>query len=184
MSINIREIPMKPLLILMFSTLILQPITYAAENVHINHEGKTMVSKIETYLSIIEIWKGKDVEAVLAHLTDDVIWHYAAAIEPPLRSKQEARVWLTKFGGAVTDSKWRVINYSETETQLFIEGIEEYMTPAGIRIVLPYSGVYDFKGSKISGWRDYFDRGLTNRLQEGEAVPDFVEELAAKSAVQ
>ena len=175
---------MKTLLILMFSTLMLQPITYAAENLHINHEGKAMASKIETYLAIIEIWKGKDVEAVLAHLTDDVIWHYAAAIEPPLRSKQEARVWLTKFGGAVSDSKWRVINYSETETQLFIEGIEEYMTPAGIRIVLPYSGVYDFRGAKISGWRDYFDRGLTNRLQEGEAVPDFVEEIAAKWPVQ
>jgi len=184
MPMIIREIPMKTLLILMFSTLILQPIAYAAENVHINHEGKTMDSKIETYLSIIEIWKDKDVEAVLTHLTDDVIWHYAAAIEPPLRSKQEARVWLTKFGGAVTDSTWRVINYSETETQLFVEGIEEYKTPAGIRIVLPYSGVYDFRGSKISGWRDYFDRGLSNRLKEGEAVPDFVEELASKEAVQ
>ena len=30
---------MKSLFILLFSTLILQPITYAAENVHINHEG-------------------------------------------------------------------------------------------------------------------------------------------------
>ena len=143
-----------------------------------------MGSKINIYLSIIQIWKAKDVEGVLAHLTDDVIWHHAAAIEPPLRSKQAAREWLEQYGGAVNDSKWRVVNYAETETQLFIEGIEEYHTSEGVHIVLPYSGVYDFRGDKISGWRDYFDRGLTVRLREGQAIPDFVEELAARPALK
>ena len=175
---------MRALLILIFCTLILQPMTYAAENLHLNQEDNAMDSKIDIYLSIIKIWKGKDVEAVLKHLTDDVVWHYAAAIDPPLRSKKEAREWLTKFAGAVTESKWRVTHFAETETQLFIEGIEEYITPDGVHIVLPYSGVYDFRGSKISGWRDYFDRGLTNRLKEGKPIPDFVKELAAKPMVQ
>ena len=175
---------MRALLILMFSTLIFHSSSYADENAYIDHERKNSDPKIAIYLSIIETWKAKDVEAVLEHLTDDVIWHYAAAIEPPLRSKTEARAWLTKFSGAVSNSKWRVTNYSETETQLFVEGIEEHITPDGIRMVLPYMGVLSFRDSKISEWRDYFDRGLTNRLRAGAEVPDFVEELASKPAVQ
>ena len=80
---------MKSLFILLFSTLILQPITYAAENVHINHEGKTMDSKIEIYLSIIEIWKGKNVEAVLAHLTDDVYGSMLPLLSHPCEANKK-----------------------------------------------------------------------------------------------
>ena len=153
---------------------------FAAETVPERIKDTFVMSKIDTYLSIIEIWKNKDIEGVLENLTDDVVWHYAAAIEPPLRGKQAARDWLGMFAGTLTNSRWRVISFAESKTQLFVEGIEEYDTRDGVRIVLPYSGIYYFREGKISGWRDYFERGLSVRTKEGRLLPDFVEELAAR----
>ena len=46
-----------------------------------------MTAKIDIYLAIIADWKRKDIDAVLSHMSDDIVWHFAAAAEPPLRGK-------------------------------------------------------------------------------------------------
>ncbi len=145
---------------------------------------KAMNSKIEIYFSTIETWKKKDIEGVVANMKDDVVWHTVAAIDPPLLGKAAAREFLKKYGGALKNSRWRVISYAETDTQLFVEGIEEFDTVDDTHNILPYSGIYDFRDDKISGWRDYFDRGLSNRLKEGQAIPNFVQALADRRALQ
>lgn len=141
-----------------------------------------MGTKIETYRAIMECWRRKDVEGVLARLTEDVVWHFAAAIDPPLRGREEARQWLQRYASGMADSRWRVITFAETATQLFVEGVEDFETSAGTRVQVPYAGVCDFSGNRISGWRDYFDRGLTLRLRAGEAPAEHVRLLTQRPA--
>ena len=167
-----------------FFLLMLVTLTSAADCTNPATTEQTMTPKINVYLDIIEQWKGKSIEGVLGHLTDDIVWHTATAIDPPLIGKDAARAWLQKYGGGVNNSRWRVVSYAETPTQLFVEGVEDYELPDGRRIAFPYSGAYDFSGDKICGWRDYFDRGLMVRLKNGEALPDYVATLNARPAIK
>jgi ketosteroid isomerase-like protein len=143
-----------------------------------------MSSKINAYLDIIEQWKNGSVEGIVGHFTEDIVWHTAAGIDPPSIGKEAIRSWLTQYAAQSSDqlknSRWRVLSYSESETQLFVEGVEDNEMANGIRVAIPYAGVYDFRDNLICGGRDYFDRGLSVRLKEGEAVPDFVEQLNAR----
>ena len=47
-------------------------------------------------------------------------------------------------------------------------------------MVLPYAGVLVFRGGRIAEWRDYFDRGLFNKLKAGEPAPDYIVALSTR----
>ena len=36
---------------------------------------------------------------------------------------------------------------------------------------------------KVREWRDYFDRGLFNRLKAGEPMPDYLKPLTERTAL-
>ena len=36
---------------------------------------------------VIAAWQAKDVDAVLAHMADDIVWHYAAPGSPELAGR-------------------------------------------------------------------------------------------------
>ena len=42
-----------------------------------------MTTKLAVMQQIIAAWHKQDVEGVLAHVTDDIVWHYAAPALPP-----------------------------------------------------------------------------------------------------
>jgi len=42
--------------------------------------------------------------------------------------------------------------------------------------------VIEFRGDKISGWRDYVDRGTIDRQKAGEGWPEHVRELVGRPA--
>ena len=144
----------------------------------------TETSKIEVILTLIKSWKNSDVESVIELLSDDIVWHTSTGIKPPLRSKVAVREWLEGFVDQVHSSKWRVNSYAESGNMLFVEGIEDFELPNGIRVVIPYSGVYEFTGGKISGVREYFDGRLSESLKEGGEIPEFIEELTARKAIE
>jgi limonene-1,2-epoxide hydrolase len=139
--------------------------------------------QLVTVLNVIESWRQKDVEAVLASLDDDIVWHFAAGSAAPLRGLAQVRPWLAGFAEKIGESRWRLTDFSQSGNTLFVEGIEEYTTLDGVRIVVPYAGVFQFEGRKIVGWRDYFDRGLGQRQREGDPVADYVLELADRPLV-
>eukprot|EP01042_Synura_sphagnicola_P015687 gene15687-19866_t len=99
-----------------------------------------MAAKIDIYLAIIADWKRKDIDAVLSHLSDDIVWHFAAAAEPPLRGKASARKFLNRFGADIAEVRWRVFHHAESGNRLFVEGVDELVSPTGIVTVAPYAG--------------------------------------------
>lgn len=141
-----------------------------------------MTSRFDQFKSVIEAWKRKDVDAVIDAMSDDIVWHYAAAIAPAARGKKEARAFLDKFGAGIGEVSWRIFHYAETENRLFVEGVDEYVTTKGVKVAAPYAGVIEFSGDKISAWRDYVDRGVIDSMKAGNPYPDQVKELINRPA--
>ncbi len=131
----------------------------------------------ETLLKVIETWQAKDVEGVLAHMHDDIVWHYAAAAMPPIRGKAMARKLLSRFQEDMHGIQWRIFAHAEVGETLFIEGVDDYQSSEGLRIAAPYAGVLDFRDGLIIGWRDYVDIGVIAQQKTGEPLSKQVLEL-------
>jgi limonene-1,2-epoxide hydrolase len=142
-----------------------------------------MSGHFHIYQAVIAAWKAKDIDAVLSHMSEDIVWHYAAAISPPVLGRAGARKFMETFGSKIAEVRWRVFDYAESGERLFVEGVDEYFTTDGKRIATPYAGVLDFRGNLICGWRDYFDAGVSAAMQAGGAASPEVEQLIARPAV-
>jgi len=130
-----------------------------------------------TLLKVIETWQTKDAEGVLAHLHENIIWHYAAAAMPPIRGKAMARKLLGRFQQDMHGIQWRIFAHAEVGDTLFIEGVDDYQSTDGHRIATPYAGVLDFRDGLIIGWRDYVDIGVLAQQKTGEPLSKQVLEL-------
>lgn len=140
------------------------------------------MTRMQQFQAVIDAWKRKDVEAVFAAMTDDIVWHYAAAIAPPARGKAEARKFVEGFGANIGEVRWRIFDHAETADRLFVEGVDEYTTKDGKQIAAPYAGVIEFRGDKICGWRDYVDRGVIEAQKAGGGWSAQVKELIGRPA--
>ena len=142
-----------------------------------------MRTKIEVLQAIIAAWKAKDVEAVLAHLHEDLVWHFAVAAEPPLRGKAQARKFLTRFGATMGQVRWRVFAWAESGDRLFVEGVDEFDTTSGLVVAAPYAGVLEFRDGLVVGWRDYVDVGVMAAQQAGQPISEQVWGLVDRPAI-
>jgi limonene-1,2-epoxide hydrolase len=142
-----------------------------------------MKTRLSIFQAIIAAWKAKDIDAVLSHMHEDIVWHFAVAAEPPLRGKTMARKFLQRFGADMTEIRWRVFDHAESEGRLFVEGVDEFTTTAGLTVVAPYAGVLDFSGDLVIGWRDYVDVGVMAAQQAGKPVSGHVTALADRPAI-
>lgn len=142
-----------------------------------------MGAHFQTFQKLIAAWKARDVETVLAFMSEDVVWHYAAAAMPPTRGKPAARKLLQRFLGDMHDVQWRIFSHAETGERLFVEGVDEYRTPDGKTVATPYAGVLDFRDGLICGWRDYVDLGVAAAQKAGEPPSRQVLELLDRAPV-
>lgn len=133
---------------------------------------------------VIAAWQAKDVEAVLAHMADDIVWHYAAPALPPVRGKAAAAKLLRQFQLDMHDIQWRIFNHAEVGDLLFLEGVDDYRTTDGKRMAVPYAGVLEFRDGLIVGWRDYVDLRVIEAQKAGEPFTKQVETLLAREAAQ
>ena len=128
-------------------------------------------------------WAAGDVDAVLGHMADDIVWHYAAATHPPVRGKQQARKMLAFLQAEMSEVVWQVFASAETDDRLFLEGVDSYTAANGARIATPYMGVIEFDGDLITGWRDYVDLGVAAAQREGTPDPAHVQELLDRPVI-
>ena len=138
---------------------------------------------LDAVTGLISDWRRKDIDAVLARVTDDIVW-YSHVGTPPKIGKAAMRAFLEGFGGAITDVKWRIFAHAVSGQQIFLEGVDDFvLTAEKRRVAIPYMGVMTFRGSLISEWRDYFDRALFDRLKAGEAAPPEITKLLDRPGV-
>lgn len=142
-----------------------------------------MSNNFRVYQAVIEAWKAKDIETVLSHMTEDIVWHYVAAASPPAYGHAGARKFMERFSGEIGEVRWRVFDYAEAGDRLFVEGVDDFTTNEGARVALPYAGVLDFRDGKICGWRDYCDTTVSAAQRAGSAPSAQVEKLIDRPAV-
>ena len=141
------------------------------------------MSQIQVLLGLINAWKAKDIDGALAFMHDDIVWHYAAVIAPPLKGKVKARKLLEGMSLQVGDVTWRIFDYAEKGERLFVEGVDEYVSAEGRLVSAPYAGVVEFRDGKIIGLREYFDIGAVTAMKAGEGMKEHVRVLIARDAV-
>jgi limonene-1,2-epoxide hydrolase len=138
------------------------------------------------YLAItqkmITAWRGKDLEGMLVHIDDDIVWH-SHVTSPPILGKVAMREFAGRLTAQMNDIRWRIFDSAQNGNRLFLEGVDDFVTNEGRRVVLPYAGVFVFKGERISEWRDYFDRAFFDRLKAGEPLPDYLQSLTTRAAL-
>lgn len=132
--------------------------------------------------AVITAWRGKDLEGMLQHIDDDIVW-YSHVGSPPIIGKTAMREFAGKLTAGMSDIRWRIVDSAQNGNRLFLEGVEDFVTGEGRRVELPYAGVLTFKADRISEWRDYFDRGVYNQLKAGEPMPSHLQALTSRPAL-
>ena len=136
-----------------------------------------MSRRYEILKTLIAAWSAGDIDGALAHMSDDIVWHYAVAAAPPLTGKVKARKFLERFKARIDKVDWRIFDYAERGDRLFVEGVDEYVAKDGARVLAPYAGVLEFRGDLIRAWRDYVDVGVMEAQTAGEPAPAWVAAL-------
>lgn len=136
------------------------------------------MTNFETLNALISDWKRKDIDGVLSHLSDDLVYYYAIG-EAPVHGKAAMRGFLTRIKDHQNNTNWMIKRHAENGDMIMTEGVDEYTNPAGLNIQTPHMTVWEFEDGKISGWRDYFDFGLLKRMEGGAELPEHVASLIA-----
>lgn len=138
------------------------------------------MSLLARFEALLAAWQRGDLDAAVARLAPEVVWHYAAGARPPARGRAAARVVLDSYSRMQTENRLRLVAHAETADTLFLEAIEDFDTPGGQRVQVPYAGVIVFDGGGlIAGWRDYYDHALMEaQIATGTAaLPRFCADL-------
>ena len=134
-----------------------------------------------TLEALIEAWRQKNIPAVLDFVTDDLVYHFHVGTRP-IVGKFAFEKFLKRLGDHQQEVGWRIVRHAQDGDVLFVEGFDDYRDAQGRRIRHPYAGVFEFRDGRIHRWRDHFDLGLLQRLQAGESLPDWLEELVTAEA--
>lgn len=137
-----------------------------------------MPQYIDTVEILIATWKNNDIEGVLKLLHEQVEYYYLISKEP-LQGKDQVRQFLQTFGQGQTEKRWQIFNYAQDGDKLLVEGVDDYINADGIRIQIPYMGIFEFNDGLIYRWRDYADTAMIAVAKKGEALPEHVQRLMA-----
>ncbi len=136
----------------------------------------------DIYLDVIRAWKKHDADAVLAYMADDIVW-YVFVSQPPVRGKAGAAAVLAKLAPARHAENWRVFHHAVQGHRLFVEGVDDFTDANDHRIAVPYAGVVEFRDGLITGWRDYFDMVVVDKMKSGGPVPEAIEPLVSRKGL-
>ena len=132
-----------------------------------------MAKHIDTLRSVIHAWRRLDIDGVLSHVHDDLIWNNSGGLNPPLIGKAAMRETLEEFASITKEGKQRLFAWAEVGDTVWMEGVEEIIANDGRHIAIPYAGILDFEDGLIKNWREYFEgRILEDMMEGGEMSPE------------
>lgn len=105
--------------------------------------------------ALIAGWEARDLDAILANMTDDVAYENVGMGE--MKGREAVRAAIGPFLAASEHVQWTVRHIAETASgAVLTERVDEFRM--GLRtMTIPVMGVFEFEGDLISAWRDYFD---------------------------
>jgi len=116
-----------------------------------------MGTKLDAVRHLIACWERRDIDAVLACLSDDIEYYWDMGARP-IRSKETMRKFLTNYSGNYEQKRWDILNHAENGELLLVEGHEELWDNEHQRTIQqPFMQAYEFRDGLILRWRDYYD---------------------------
>ena len=103
--------------------------------------------------SFIAAWNANDLERVLAHLHDEVVYHNMPM--QPLHGLAAVRAYLQGVG-RFDWIDWKLLALAESGDKVLTERIDDFSL-RGTPVSLPLMGIFEIDGGRIRAWRDYFD---------------------------
>lgn len=107
----------------------------------------------EVVRSFIAAWNANDLERVLAHLHDEVVYHNMPL--QPLHGLAAVRAYLQGIG-RFDWIDWKLLALAETGDKVLTERVDDFSL-RGTPVSLPLMGIFEVDGGRIRAWRDYFD---------------------------
>ncbi|MEX2256639.1 MAG: limonene-1,2-epoxide hydrolase family protein [Acidimicrobiia bacterium] len=119
----------------------------------------------EAVTALIKANEARDVDAIVAVLTDDVV--YENVPMGVMNGHDEVRAMLGPFAEMAERIEWEVLDQVEGGDTVMNERVDRFWLEGGHTIELRVAGVFKVRDGKIAVWRDYFDLEAFNSQMPG-----------------
>ena len=109
----------------------------------------------ETVTALLQANESRDVDAILALLTDDAL--YENVPMSVLTGHEEIGGMLGPFLQGVTTVVWEVLHQVEQGNVVMNERVDRFTMADGKKITIRVCGMFEVRDGKVAVWRDYFD---------------------------
>lgn len=124
-----------------------------------------MTANIDIVRNFIDLWNARDLEAILADMTPDCVYHNMPW--EPLVGHDAIRQGLAMFVADTSAIDWQLRHISEGDDgTVLTERLDRFLVK-GKWLEIAVMGVFELQGGRITHWRDYFD---SVRLQAAMAA--------------
>jgi len=109
----------------------------------------------EAVTALIRANEARDIDALLAVLTDDIV--YENVPMGVMNGHDEVRAMLAPFLAGAERVAWEVLEQVEGADTVMNERVDRFWLPGDHAIELRVAGVFKVRDGKVAVWRDYFD---------------------------
>lgn len=124
-----------------------------------------MASNLEIVRSFIASWASRDLDAIIAELTEDCFYHNMPWA--PQAGHAEIRAGLEPFVASAREIDWVIHHIAEAANGVVLTERTDRFLLGDTWMEVPVMGTFELRGGKIAAWRDYFDSALVNAAMAG-----------------
>ncbi|HEV3451481.1 MAG TPA: limonene-1,2-epoxide hydrolase family protein [Acidimicrobiia bacterium] len=114
---------------------------------------------------LIQANEARDIEAVLAVMTDDI--EYENVGMGVCTGHDEVRALLGPFLSGAERVAWEVLAQLERGDTVMNERVDRFFLPGGKQVEARVAGYFEVQDGKVRRWRDYFDTAALLRDLQG-----------------
>jgi limonene-1,2-epoxide hydrolase len=128
---------------------------------HTKRQGESDMSEENRAVvrSLADAWAAKDLDAIMDHFTDDIVYHNIPM--DPADGTAAVRATVEGFLAMAETIEFDTLHELSDGNLVMNERVDTFVIdgdPTPIRVM----GIFELSGGKIRRWRDYFDMaGLT-----------------------
>jgi limonene-1,2-epoxide hydrolase len=124
-----------------------------------------MPSNTEIVRAFVDSWATRDLDAILAQMTEDCFYHNMPWA--PQTGHAEIRAGLEPMISAATQIDWVLLHIAESAAGVVLTERFDRFEMGGKWMEVPVMGTFELRDGKIAAWRDYFDSALVNAAMAG-----------------
>src|SRR6266852_5256153 len=109
----------------------------------------------DTVRAFVGAWEARDMDAILGHMTPDA--RYVNVGLADVSGHNAIRAIVGSLLASSRQVVWTIHHLAESANGTVLTERTDVFEMADRTLTIPVMGVFEFDGSKISAWRDYFD---------------------------